>query len=145
MWSAYAPETIEPNLQSHEMTQMAMKEEAYMTGLSGLSLKYLFQSSLNSGPISLSSSSVGRICAKLRIVIKVHEKHNTNLEACVDRIRRESGLLGADLPLVEEFATRLRVTTEEVIKGGSLFANTVDLSSNPSAQCLSTGLMTPTR
>lgn len=33
----------------------------YMTGLSGLSLKYVFHSSLNSGPISLSSSSVGRI------------------------------------------------------------------------------------
>ena len=33
----------------------------YMTGLSGLFLKYLSQSSLNSGPISFNSCSVGRI------------------------------------------------------------------------------------
>lgn len=32
-----------------------------MTGLSGLSLKYLSHKSLNSGPISFSSSSLGRI------------------------------------------------------------------------------------
>lgn len=37
-----------------------------ITGLSGLSLKYLSHSALNSGPISFNSSSVGRIYVTMK-------------------------------------------------------------------------------
>ena len=52
---------MEPNLGGIENIYWETQTTTYMTGLSGLSLKYLSQRPVKSGPIVFNSSSVGRI------------------------------------------------------------------------------------
>ena len=72
--------------------------QAHMTGLSGLSLKYVSQRVLNSGPNSLSSSSVGRICVAELIQLPNRTQLMTDLEPSVDSVGRQACPLGTDFP-----------------------------------------------
>lgn len=49
-----------------------------------------------------------------------------NLEASVDGVRRQLGLLGADLPLVEHLGLNLLDTTQEVVGGDALVGDAVN-------------------
>lgn len=49
-----------------------------------------------------------------------------DFKACIDSIRRQSGLFGADLPLVEQLGLRLLHTSEEVIGSDGLVGDAED-------------------
>ena len=50
----------------------------------------------------------------------------SDLEASIDRVGRQAGLLGADLPLLEDLILNLLDTTQELVGGDGLVGDTED-------------------
>ena len=114
-----------------------------MTGLSGLFLKYLSHRALNSGPISFSSSSVGRICIPELICCPNRTQWITDLEPSINGVGGQARLLGTYFPFGEKLQVdsvcivkvascspylllRFLVAAQEVIESSALIGDTVD-------------------